>query len=78
MAKYLSTKEHEEARRGIMSENMIKRAQLRIEIGYVKKRITDHKRTINRLQLVGMGLTDQLNKLEKEETAAAIQEERKI
>lgn len=48
---------------------IIKRAQLNIEIKYVKERIEYHRNTINQLQVMGMGLTDQLNKLEKEETA---------
>ena len=48
---------------------IIKRAQLRIEIKYVKERIEYHKGTIHQLQGMGMGLTDQLNKLEKEITA---------
>ena len=44
----------------------IKRAQLNIEIKYVKERIEYHRHTINQLQIMGMGLTDQLNKLEKD------------
>ena len=52
-----------------MIEKIIKRAQLNIEIRYVKERIEYHRRTIHQLQAMGMGLTDQLNQLEKEETA---------
>ena len=50
-------------------ENTIKRAQLRMEIKYIKERIEYHRHTINQLQVMGMGFTDQLNKLEKEITA---------
>ena len=46
-------------------ENIIKRAQIKIEIGYVKDRIEYHRRTIHHLQAMGIELTDQLNKLEK-------------
>ena len=50
-------------------EITIKKAQLRIEIKYVKKQISDHRYTINQLQIMGMGLTDELNQLEKKEAA---------
>ena len=50
-------------------ENTMKRAQLRMEIKYIKERIEYHRHTINQLQVMGMGFTDQLNKLEKEITA---------
>ncbi len=49
-----------------MIENIIKKDQLNMEIEYVKERIEYHRHTINQLQAMGMGLTDQLNKLEKE------------
>ena len=54
--------------------NIIERAQLNIEIKYVKERIEYHRHTINQLQVMGMGLTDQLNKLEKEITAEDTEE----
>lgn len=47
---------------------IIKKAQLNIEIKYVKERIEYHRRTIHQLQAMGIGLTDQLNNLEKEIT----------
>jgi len=50
---------------GIMIDNIIKRAQLNMEIKYVKERIEYHRRTIHHLQAMGMGLTDQLNKMDK-------------
>ena len=50
-------------------ENIIRRAQLRMEIKYVKQRIEYHRHTINQLQIMGMGLTDQLNQLAKKEAA---------
>ena len=57
-------------------ENMIKRAQIKIKIEYVKERIEYHRRTIHHLQAMGMGLTNELNKLEKK--AAEIQSEEKL
>ena len=53
---------------------VIKRAQLNIEIKYVKEQIEDHRRTIHQLQVMGMGLTDQLNKLEKNLTTEDMEE----
>lgn len=50
-------------------EKIIEKAQLRNDINWLKGRIKYHKRIVNQLQIMGMGLTDQLNQLEKEEAA---------